>query len=91
MPMADHTYTVLKQGDAMVGGLMQQPADMKGAPSMWAVYFGVTDADATFATAQKLGAKVIMSLTDVPGVGRFGWLQDPQGAVFAVIKGEPTS
>ena len=90
MPMADYTYTVLKQGDAMVGGLMQQSPDMKGAPSVWTVYFGVTDADAAFATAEKLGAKVIMPLTDVPGVGRFGWLQDPQGAVFAVIKGEPT-
>jgi len=84
--MPNMTYTVFKQGDTMVGGLMPQPTSMKGAPSMWASYFAVADADATFATAAKLGATVIMPLTDLPGVGRFGWLQDPQGAAFAIIK-----
>ena len=79
-------YTVFKQGDAPVGGMMAQPPDMKGAPSMWAVYFAVTDADETFAKATRLGAKVLMPATDIPDVGRLGWLQDPQGAVFAILK-----
>ena len=82
-------YTVFKQGDALVGGLMAQPPDMKGAPSMWASYFSVTDADATFAKASKLGAKTVVPPTDIPGVGRFAWLQDPQGAVFAILKAIP--
>ncbi len=85
-PMPNTTYTVLKNGDRTAGGLMPQPAEMKGAPSMWASYFAVEDADASFAAAMKLGAKTIMPLTDIPDVGRFGWLQDPQGAVFAIIK-----
>jgi predicted enzyme related to lactoylglutathione lyase len=83
-PMAGITYTVFQQGEVPVGGLI--PQQMKGAPSVWASYFAVADADATFATATKLGATVLMPLTDLPGVGRFGWLQDPQGAVFGVIK-----
>jgi predicted enzyme related to lactoylglutathione lyase len=28
---------------------------------------------------------------DIPGVGRFAILKDPQGAAFAVIKTEPSS
>ena len=79
-------YTVFKNGADLVGGMMAQPPDMKGAPSMWAVYFAVKDADATFATATRLGAKVLMPATDIPEVGRLGWLQDPQGAVFAIMK-----
>jgi uncharacterized protein len=86
MPMPGFTYTILNSGDAPVGGLMQQTPELKGAPSAWAVYFAVTDADATFAKAAKLGAKVITPLTDIPEIGRFGWLEDPQGAVFAIIK-----
>ena len=80
------TYIVLKKGDDMVGGMMAQPKEAAGTPSMWASYFAVTDADATFAKATKLGAKVIMPLSDFPDVGRLGWLHDPQGAVFAIIK-----
>jgi predicted enzyme related to lactoylglutathione lyase len=83
------TYVVFKQGDEMVGGLMPQPKEAAGAPSLWASYFAVADADATFASAPKLGAKVVMPLADFPDVGRLGWLQDPQGAVFAIIKTSP--
>jgi uncharacterized protein len=86
MPMPGTSYTVLKHGQTAVGGLMQQPLDLAGAPSMWTAYFAVEDADATFASAVKLGAQVIVPVTDLPEVGRFGWLQDPQGAVFAIIK-----
>jgi predicted enzyme related to lactoylglutathione lyase len=86
MPMPNMVYTVFKQGDAPIGGLMPQPPDIKGAPSAWFVYFAVDDADATWAKATKLGAKVLLPLTEVPTVGRFGWLQDPQGATFAIIK-----
>jgi len=84
--MPKGTYVVLKKGDTPVGGLMPQPQGMD-MPSFWAVYFAVADADATFATARELGASVMLPLADFPKVGRLGWLRDPQGAVFAVIKG----
>jgi predicted enzyme related to lactoylglutathione lyase len=41
--------------------------------------------------ATDLGAKVLVEPMDVPTVGRFAILKDPQGAVFGIIKGEPTS
>jgi uncharacterized protein len=60
-------------------------------PPMWTPYVGVEDADACCTKAAELGAKVIVEPMDVPKVGRFAILQDPQGAVFGIIKGEPAS
>lgn len=88
--MPETAYTVLKAGEFPVGGLMAQPAAMAGAPSAWFTYFAVEDADATFAAATRRGAKVLMPLRDVPDVGRFGFLADPQGVPFAVVKNAPT-
>jgi uncharacterized protein len=86
VPMPSMQYTLLKNGDKNAGGMMPMPKDAGKMPSAWAVYFEVADADATFAKAQSMGAKPIMPLMDVPNVGRFGMLLDPQGAAFAVIK-----
>jgi hypothetical protein len=60
-------------------------------PSMWTPYIGVDDTDACYAKAQELGAETIVEPMDVPTVGRFAILKDPQGAVFGIIKGEPAS
>jgi hypothetical protein len=84
-------YTMLKVGDRAIGGVMSTgiggaiPADV---PPHWNVYFGVDDADATVARAQKLGGTTIVPPTDIPGVGRFAVLADPQGAAFCVMKGD---
>jgi len=86
MAMPDGIYTIFKNAGTQVGGLMQQPPQMKGAPSTWAAYFAVNDADATVAQATKAGASVLVPATDIPNVGRFAWLKDPQGAAFAVLK-----
>jgi hypothetical protein len=39
--------------------------------------------------AVALGAKNLVPPMDIPKVGRFAVLQDPQGAVFAVIALDP--
>lgn len=82
------TYTLLKIGDVQIGGLMAQTPDMKGVPSAWATYFGVDDADATFAKATRLGGQTMVPPTNIPGIGRFAWIQDPQGAVFAILRAQ---
>jgi hypothetical protein len=91
MDMGDFTYTILKNGDLSLGGLMQQFKEMAGAPSRWTSYFAVTDCDATVKKAGQLGATVLVPATDIPQVGRFAAFADPQGAAFSVIKGEPAS
>lgn len=88
-PMGEITYTVLKNGEQMIGGIMPQPPMMKGAPSVWTSYFAVEDCDATAQRAGRMGATVLVPPTDIPDVGRFAVIQDPQGAVFSVIKNVP--
>ena len=86
MPMPQGTYTVVKAGDASVGGIMSPPPGMEGAPAVWGVYVTVTDVDATVAQAVALGGKVIAPVMEVPGVGRMAVLADPQGACFSVMQ-----
>ena len=85
-PMGPMTYTILKRGGAQAGGMMQITKEMGPIPSHWMVYFSVADCDATVAKAGTLGGKVTVPATDIPGVGRFAILQDPQGAHVAIIK-----
>jgi predicted enzyme related to lactoylglutathione lyase len=62
------------------GGLMprmypqQQPVN----------YIAVESVDEAVARAQKLGAKLMMEKTPVPGMGWFAQLTDPEGNVIAV-------
>jgi predicted enzyme related to lactoylglutathione lyase len=51
----------------------------------WGVYVTVDDVDATAAKAEELGGKILVPPTDIPNVGRFCVLQDPQGSVISAI------
>ena len=85
------TYTVFER-DAKkgAGGMMTMPKQMPAqVPSHWLPYFHVLDCDATAAKTTELGGKVMMPPTDIPNVGRFATLADPQGAVFQVLKPIP--
>ena len=77
-------YHVLKQGDAMRGGIAQ--ASDASMPTMWLPYVKVADCDASAAKAQGLGSTIVMPGTDIAGVGRFAVFIDPQGAALAVMQ-----
>ena len=81
MPGMD--YRIAKAGEAMVAGMML-PAQADIPPN-WLIYFAVTDCDSAAKAAAKAGARILMEPTDIPGVGRFAVLADPQGAVFAIM------
>jgi len=85
-PVAGMDYTVFKLGETSVGGLMQMPDQMKGAPSHWAVYFAVADCDGAVSRAVSMRARVLAPAMDIPTVGRFAVLADPQGVSFSVIQ-----
>lgn len=89
--MPDFEYTVLESAGTMVGGIMPQPAPMKGMPPTWSVYFAVDDCDATVARAGNLGGSVVVPPTDIPEVGRFAILTDREGAAFSIIKNAPAT
>ena len=79
-------YEMWSAGEQMIGGIMSLPPEAKGAPPHWLGYVAVEDVDATARKAQELGGKVHHPATDIPNVGRFAVLADPQGATFAVYR-----
>lgn len=87
-PMSDFNYSIVKAGETEVGGIMPIPSHAKGMPPTWGAYVTVEDVDATAQLAEKLGGKIRVAPTDIPTVGRFTVIQDPQGAVIAAIKYE---
>lgn len=80
-------YTSFMQGEAHAGGAMAPPGP--GIPPHWMPYVRVEDADAAAAAAVEAGGQVCQAAFDVPTVGRIAVLQDPAGAVFAVIAPAP--
>jgi hypothetical protein len=78
-------YTIWMAGQTQIGGLMAQPADSGAAPPHWLIYLGTPNVDATCTQAQGLGARLCKAPGDIPNVGRFAVLADPQGATFAVF------
>ncbi len=80
------SYTLWMAGKTQVGGLTGLPADGadSGTPPHWIVYVATPDVDGTVAEAQRLGGKVLKGATDIPNMGRYAVLADPQGAAFAV-------
>jgi predicted enzyme related to lactoylglutathione lyase len=84
-------YTLWVSGKTQTGGLMAQPesARQTGAPPSWLLYIGTPDVDGTAAAAERLGGKVLKAPADIPNVGRFAVLADPQGAAFAVFTPGP--
>ena len=80
-------YTMFTNGDQALAGLMALPKEVtaSGVPPHWLTYVSTPDVDRTVAEATRLGATVTVAATDIPEVGRFAVLTDPQGAVFAVF------
>lgn len=81
-------YTRLKAGNVEMGGLMAIPdmAHKEGAPPAWMGYIQVDDVDAYAARIEKAGGKTHKAPTDIPTVGRFAVVSDPQGAHFVLFK-----
>jgi predicted enzyme related to lactoylglutathione lyase len=72
------------EGNA-AAGMMAKNEGMGPIPNYWGVYFSVDDCDATLAAVKDNGGQVLMPPMDVPEVGRFAVVQDPQGATFTVV------
>ena len=82
-------YTLFKSGEMSVGGMMQRTEEMGEVPSHWLIYFAVEDCDGVVSRARELGGTAVAGPMEIPGVGRFALLADPDGAMFAVIRLTP--
>jgi predicted enzyme related to lactoylglutathione lyase len=83
-------YHVFHAGENMVGGSMDlpPPAVQSGAKSHWLYYLMVGDVDASAKKATELGGAVTCPPTDIPEMGRFCVITDPQGAMVALYRSQ---
>jgi predicted enzyme related to lactoylglutathione lyase len=81
------TYHILSSEGADRGGASGHLSP--GVKPHWLPYVLVDDPDAMLVRAKKLGATVRMGPEDIPGVGRFGIIEDPTGARLSLMKPLP--
>lgn len=87
MPMEDGSaYNIVKIGDEKIAGIMTLPAQAEGVPPSWGNYVTVRDVDAIAEKVTEFGGTVCVPPTDIPGIGRFTLIQDPQGATISAIQ-----
>jgi predicted enzyme related to lactoylglutathione lyase len=87
--LTDRRYTILSAGETAIGGMMalsQGMRDAGGRPG-WMGYIGVANVDTHVGRVQKAGGTLHRAPEDIPGVGRFAIVADPQGAIFVLFQG----
>jgi uncharacterized protein len=72
----------VKGDQASAGGMMKSPMGV----SFWLAYVGVDNTDKRCEQAERLGGKIMVPAQDIPNVGRFACLSDPQGAAIAILQ-----
>jgi len=77
------SYTMFMVEKRPVAGLMALPEP--DSPLMWLAYIGTPNVDETARQAERLGGKVVKQPEDIPTIGRFAIIQDPQGALFVAF------
>src|SRR3982751_260873 len=80
-PWPDLNYTMFTANGVPIGGIVPPGAASDTGPPSWLAYITVTDVDAAVKQGASLGGRTLMPGTDIPSVGRFAVLADPQGAV----------
>lgn len=86
-PQAEPRYLIMSAPTGPVAGIMAMPDEVRaaGGRTGWLGYVGIADADAAASAVERAGGKVHRAPADIPGVGRFAVVADPQGAVFVVF------
>ena len=83
----DKDYRQFSMKGVHVGGVLPLLPAMEqgGARPAWMGYIGVEDVDRMAAAIASANGSVHMEPQDIPGVGRFAFVGDPQGAQFYVM------
>lgn len=80
-------YQLIKSGQTGIGGLMSLTPDHATQP-FWLSYLSVANVDEIARRVVSEGGTRVQEGFDIPGVGRIAVVQDPQGAILALFKGE---
>jgi predicted enzyme related to lactoylglutathione lyase len=84
----DMRYTIMSAGGKPVAGLttISEDARAAGGRPGWLGYIYADDVDAATEALHQAGGKVQRQPADIPEVGRFSVVADPQGAMFMLFK-----
>jgi predicted enzyme related to lactoylglutathione lyase len=85
MPNMD--YRILSAGSVPVGGVLELSKEMLdgGVRPGWCGYVEVADVEATVDAVKAGGGSVHVPPSDIPDVGRFAMISDPQGVPIYVM------
>ncbi|MDH3196800.1 MAG: VOC family protein [Candidatus Krumholzibacteria bacterium] len=78
-------YTTFTVQGRPAASMLEIKPEWGELPPMWMVYFTVASCDAAVKTVQSSGGQVFAPSTDLPGIGRFAVVADPQGASFGIL------
>lgn len=78
-------YTHIMMGDTGIGGVMSldQMGGSANVPPHWLGYVSVDDIDKTLKAVTQHGGKILAPKEDIPDVGAWAVVADPQGGVVA--------
>ena len=79
-------YTEYQLNGQSAAGMMAIREEWGEMPAHWSIFFAVADLDAALEKAIGLGAKAITPPLEIETVGRFVYLQDPQGGHVTIIQ-----
>ncbi len=82
------SYRMIEAGGTPMGGIVAidpSVADRRGEPH-WTPYVYVYDVDSTARRSTALGGKVLAGPAEVPGVGGWALIGDPQGANVGIFE-----
>jgi predicted enzyme related to lactoylglutathione lyase len=84
----DNDYTMWTSGGRPWAGIFRLNDEMRqqGVPPNWMPYIGSTEVDATARKVTALGGRVVAGPGEIPNVGRYAVVQDPDGATFGLYK-----
>ena len=80
-------YYLINNGDQQIAGIWPSDPQQK-MPTFWGQYTSVENVDDAVKRAKEAGGKVFKEPMDIPNVGRFAIIADPQGGVTMPFKSE---
>jgi len=83
--IGDTRYTIFTVEGRPAAGMLEIKPEWGELPTMWMVYFAVADCSAAAKIVSSSGGQVFAPPTDLPGIGRFAVVCDPQGASFGIL------
>ncbi len=92
VPMPGGNYTLFRTANGAAGGGMVMPQEVPDmVPDNWVGYVHVPAIDKSCQDVERMGGTVLFAPMDIPGAGRFCQIQDPTGAVVALLQPTPMS